>query len=168
MYCQDTLLVVNYDGSKEMRGGSMNLREWIDRERSARDWSWRELGRRIGKTRSPFDNLKKNADAIPELDTLRRLSEVFETPLWRVVDIASGGASGVAGSISPDADRASALVRSMPDMADLVLKAMDLPKEDRRGVLAYLEVVDRRRSEAAARLAEEDDDQSPEPDPEDS
>lgn len=145
----------------------MNLREWIDRERSARGWSWRQLARETKLSRGPFDNIKKNPTSIPELKTLQELARVFETPLWRVVDIASGGASGVAGNTSPDADRASALVRSMPEMADLVIKAMDLPKNDRRGVLAYLEVVEQKRSEAAASLTDEDDDLSGEPDRED-
>lgn len=140
----------------------MNLREWIDRERSARGWSWRRVAREADISRGPLDNLKKNPEAMPELDTLRALATVFETPLWRVVDIASNGASGVAGAVTPDADRASALVRSMPEMADLVLRAMDLPKDDRRGVLAYLEAVDRRRDEEVANLDDEDEDQSPE------
>ena len=144
----------------------MNLLEWINRERSARGWSWRELARQTGLSRGPFDNIKKNPSAIPDLSTLQELARVFEIPLWRVVDIASGGSSGMGDNATPDADRATALVRSMPELADLVLKAGDLPQDDRRGVFAYLEVVDRKRAEAAASLADEDDDLLHEQDPE--
>jgi len=64
------------------------LREWIEREMNAKGWSRRGLSSEADISRGTLDNIFNKPDVLPELDTLAKLSTTFNTPLWRVVEIA--------------------------------------------------------------------------------
>lgn len=130
----------------------MNLREWIEREMTARGWSRRGLASEADISRGTLDNVFTKPAAMPELDTLAALARVFDTPLWRVVEMA-GFESGV--TPTAGADRIAQVLASTPELQEIATLLEQVPAADRTGVLLYLQVLQARRE--ASRPGEESD-----------
>jgi len=125
------------------RGWSVNLREWIEREMNAKGWSRRGLSSEADISRGTLDNIFNKPDVLPELDTLAKLSTTFNTPLWRVVEIA-----GFDAGFKPakNADRIAQVLVSDPELEEIASMLGDVPAGDRSGVLLYLQLLQARRA----------------------
>jgi transcriptional regulator with XRE-family HTH domain len=129
---------------------TVTLADLLAREMEKRNWSLRDAEAHTGVSRNAIDNILKNAETVPNLETLHRLAVAFQVPLWRIVELA-GFASGVV----PNGDtpqgrihRVMKLSQAMPQLAELLDLALELPPSDVEGVLAYLEALKRRRDAA--------------------
>ncbi len=126
---------------------TMTLQEFLTRELSRRKWSVVDLEAKSGVSRGAIRNMLNNDEAIPTLETLDRLGDVFGMPLWRMVELA-GFQSGMP-SVQPQAtiERVVVLARSMPELEEILDQVLELPPSEMAGVLAYLEALKRRRDD---------------------
>lgn len=110
--------------------------------------SYRILEDKTGVSRGSLENIinKTNVD-FPKLETLDKLATYFKMPLWRVIEMA-GIDLGLNRSVSDTIDQLNSLARRMPEIEPIVVYLLKLYPEDLRGVVAYLEALDRQRNRA--------------------
>lgn len=113
----------------------MNLREWIEREMAAKGWSRRALASEAEISRGTLDNIFNNPTAMPDLETLSAFATTFDTPLWRVVEMA-GFDSGI--TPTADVDRIAQVLASTPELQQIAALVERAPAGDRTGILLYL------------------------------
>ncbi len=109
--------------------------------------SYRDLEGKIKVSRGTLEHLAKgrNKDA-PELETLDKLATYWKLPLWRVIQMA-GIDLGLPRSIDELGQQLMSLTKRMPEIEPIVQYLLKLYPEDLRGVVAYLESVDRQRNQ---------------------
>lgn len=109
----------------------------------------RALARKTGVSHNALSNLMTSETAIPELETLVRISQAFGMPLWRIIDLA-GFDLGLPRSPSDQAQRLAGLVEQLPEFQPIVSYLLSLQPDDLEGVLTYLESLNRRRGRTLA------------------
>jgi transcriptional regulator with XRE-family HTH domain len=106
--------------------------------------SYRDFEAKTGVSRGSLENLAKSTNKdYPTLETLDKLATYWRLPLWRVVEMA-GINLGLAGDYTI-AQQISSLVDRLPAIGPLVQLLLCLQPADLRGVVAYLEAIDRLR-----------------------
>lgn len=123
-----------------------DLSSLIANELRDRNWSLRDAEEEMKVSRSALGNILNGKDQTPTLETLDRLATYFKLPLWRVVEMA-GVDLGLVRSVDDTVQQLSSLARRMPEIEPIVQYLLKLYPEDLRGVVAYLEVLDRRRNQ---------------------
>lgn len=84
---------------------------------------------------------EKNED-FPKLETLEKLATYWGLPLWRVIQMA-GIELGLLRSVDELGQQLMSLAKRLPEIEPIVQFLLKLYPEDLRGVVAYLESVDR-------------------------
>lgn len=108
--------------------------------------SYRDLESRTGVSRGSLENIVREQNVkFPELETLDKLATYFKLPMWRVIEMA-GVDLGLTRSISDTIEQLNSLARRMPEIEPIVVYLLKLYPEDLRGVVAYLEALDRQRN----------------------
>lgn len=110
--------------------------------------SYRDLESRTGVSRGSLENIvrEQNVD-FPKLETLDKLATYWKLPMWRVIEMA-GIDLGLTRSVSDTIEQLNSLARRMPEIEPIVVYLLKLYPEDLRGVVAYLEALDRQRNRA--------------------
>jgi transcriptional regulator with XRE-family HTH domain len=118
---------------------------FLKKQMKDNEWTWREFEETTGVSKSALANIIDNPNVIPSLETLSKVSRAFNIPLWRVVEMA--GYDLDLDTTDPDhTKRLSKLMEVMPQYQPVLEHLQKLDKEDIDGVLAYLEVLARRRA----------------------
>lgn len=113
-----------------------------------RTQSYRDLEEKIGVSRGTLEHLaKERNEEFPKLETLDKLAIYWKKPLWQVIEMA-GIDLGLAKSVNDTIDQLNSLARRMPEIEPIVVYLLKLYPEDLRGVVAYLEALDRTRNRA--------------------
>ena len=122
---------------------TVTLAELLQRELEKRNWSLRDAEGHTGVSRTALDAILKETTTIPTLETLYRLGDKFGIPLWRMVELA-GFSSGIAPTGLPRdrVERALTLSQTMPHLAAVLDRVLELAPADMAGVLAYLEAIE--------------------------
>jgi len=110
-----------------------------------RNWSLREADEEIGVSRSALGNIVNGKNQPPTLVTLDKLATYYRLPLWRVIEMA-GIDLGLPRSIDETVQQLMSLAKRLPEIEPIVQYLLKLYPEDLRGVVAYLEVLDRQHS----------------------
>ena len=126
------------------------LANFLKHQMEQREWSLRDAEREIGVSRSALDNILKNEEVIPGLDTLTKIGIVFKVPLWRMVEMC-GFDLGIPRKASDQSARLTALMESMPQLKPVVDHLLELHPNDIDGILDYLEAVELRRQRQQSR-----------------
>jgi transcriptional regulator with XRE-family HTH domain len=121
------------------------LAAYVQNQMKQRGWSLRDAERETGVSRSALDNILKNEDVTPGLDTLTKLASVFGIPLWRIVEMC-GFDLGIPREPSNQSQRLTTLINSMPQLQPIVDHLLALQPDDLGGILDYLELVELRRN----------------------
>lgn len=105
--------------------------------------SYRDLEARTGVSRGSLENIvrEQNTD-FPKLETLTKLADYWKLPLWRVIEMA-GVDLGLPRAIDETVQQLSSLSKRLPEIEPIVQYLLKLYPEDLRGVVAYLEALDR-------------------------
>lgn len=110
--------------------------------------SYRDLQDRTGVSRGSLEGIvREQITEFPKLETLDKLATYFRLPLWRVIEMA-GIDLGLTRSVSDTLEQLNSLARRMPEIEPIVVYLLKLYPEDLRGVVAYLETLDRMRNQA--------------------
>lgn len=110
--------------------------------------SYRDLEAATGVSRGSLEGIARDQiTEFPKLETLDKLATYFKLPLWRVIEMA-GIDLGLHRSVSDTIDQLNSLARRMPEIEPIVVYLLKLYPEDLRGVVAYLEALDRQRNRA--------------------
>ncbi len=120
-----------------------DLSDFLARE--LKQSSYRALEEKTKVSRGSLENLigKENKE-FPKLETLEKLSTAYKLPLWRVVEMA-GIDLGLPRTPSDLAQQLTSLASRMPEIDPIVGFLLKLHPDDLRGVVAYLETLDRLR-----------------------
>jgi len=110
--------------------------------------SYRDLEAKTGVSRGSLEGIvREQITEFPKLETLDKLATYWKKPLWQVIEMA-GIDLGLAKSVSDTIDQLNSLARRMPEIEPIVVYLLKLYPEDLRGVVAYLEALDRQRNRA--------------------
>ena len=118
-----------------------------------RSKSYRDLESATGVSRGALEGIVRgkqgapNTEA-PRLETLDKLATYWKLPLWRVIEM-SGVDLGLTRSVDETVQQLSSLAKRMPEIEPIVHYLLKLYPEDLRGVVAYLESLDRQRNRDA-------------------
>lgn len=105
--------------------------------------SYRELADKTGVSHGTLEYLaKERNDDFPKLETLTKLADHWKLPMWRVIEMA-GVDLGMPRSINETVQQLSSLAKRLPEIEPIVQYLLRLYPEDLRGVVAYLEALDR-------------------------
>lgn len=107
-----------------------------------RNWSLREAEEKMDVSRSAIGNIVNGKSQPPKLETLDKLAIYFKLPLWKTIEMA-GIDLGLPRSIDETVLQLRSLVVRLPEIEPIVQYLLKLYPEDLRGVVAYLEVLDR-------------------------
>lgn len=109
--------------------------------------SYRDLESRTGVSRGSLENIVREQNIeFPKLETLTKLADYWKLPIWRVVEMA-GVDLGLPRSIDELTRQLSSLATRLPEIEPIVQYLLKLYPEDLRGVIAYLEVLDRQHNQ---------------------
>lgn len=110
--------------------------------------SYRDLEARTGVSRGSLEGIaREQITEFPKLETLDKLATYWKLPLWRVIEM-SGIDLGMSRSVSDTIEQLNSLAQRMPEIEPIVVYLLRLYPEDLRGVVAYLEALDRTRNRA--------------------
>ena len=110
--------------------------------------SYRDLEAKTGVSRGSLEGIARGQiSEFPKLETLDKLATYWKLPLWRVIEMA-GIDLGLTRSVSDTIEQLNSLAHRMPEIAPIVMYLLKLYPEDLRGVVAYLEALDRQRNRA--------------------
>lgn len=121
------------------------LAPWLDRQMRIKGWGLRAAERETGISKGAIDNILKNSDAIPNVDTLARLSSVFGVPFDRLVEMCGFSvpnyedASGLAAAITR-------LAETQPDLRPALGRIAELRPGEVAGLVAYLDALEAQRT----------------------
>lgn len=123
------------------------LADLLKKELRDKGWSYRDAEEPMKLSRSVIGNIitGKKVDGepqTPKLETLDKLATYFKLPLWRVIEM-TGVDLGLTRSIDETVQQLTSLVKRMPEIEPIVQYLLKLYPEDLRGVVAYLELLDR-------------------------
>lgn len=109
--------------------------------------TYRALEAKTGVSRGSLENIinEENQD-FPKLETLDKIATAYKLPLWRVINMA-GVDLGLTRSVDETVQQLMSLVNRMPEIEPIYQFLLRLYPEDLRGVVAYLESVDRQRNQ---------------------
>lgn len=108
--------------------------------------SYRELESLTDVSRGALENIARGQNTdFPKLETLEKLATYWKLPLWRVIEMA-GVNLGLQRSIDETVQQLSSLAKRLPEIEPIVQYLLKLYPEDLRGVVAYLEALDRSRN----------------------
>lgn len=108
--------------------------------------SYRDLEGKTGLSRGTLEHLAKGRNEdYPKLETLDKLATHWKLPLWRVIEMA-GIDLGLPRSVDELSQQLTSLAKRLPEIEPIVQYLLKLYPEDLRGVVAYLESVDRQRN----------------------
>lgn len=109
--------------------------------------SYRDLEVRTGVSRGSLENIVREQNIeFPKLETLEKLATYWKFPLWRVIEMA-GIDLGYPRSIDELGQQLMSLAHRLPEIEPIVQYLLKLYPEDLRGVIAYLEVLDRQHNQ---------------------
>jgi transcriptional regulator with XRE-family HTH domain len=108
--------------------------------------SYRDLEARTGVSRGSLEHIarEENTD-FPKLETLEKLATYWKLPMWRVIEMA-GVDLGLPRSVDELGQQLMSLASRLPEIEPIVQYLLKLYPDDLRGVVAYLESVDRQRN----------------------
>lgn len=105
--------------------------------------TYRDLEEKTGLSRGTLEYLaKERNEDYPKLETLDKLATYWKLPLWRVIQMADVDL-GLLRSIDETVQQLMSLAKRLPEIEPIVQYLLKLYPEDLRGVVAYLEAVDR-------------------------
>jgi transcriptional regulator with XRE-family HTH domain len=108
--------------------------------------SLRDVAAKTDVSKTAIDNIiKGNMTELPKLETLDKFAAAYKMPLWKVIEMA-GIDLGLSLSVSETIQRLGAVAERMPEFEPIVQYLLKLYPEDLRGVVAYLEALDRQRN----------------------
>lgn len=113
------------------------LADFLAHQMKIHDWSIQRLADEIGISKSGVVYIRDNPDSLPSLETLVKISQRFQLPLWRVVEML-GLSLDLPENITPQ-QYAEALVKSSPQLGVIIDQLLRLDPGALEGVLAYLE-----------------------------
>lgn len=125
-----------------------DLAEFLGRE--LKNSSYRDLEEKTKVSRGSLENIigQQNTD-FPKLETLNKLAKAYRLPLWRIIEMA-GIELGLPGTPDDLARRLTSLGDRIPEIQPIVGFLLKLHPDDMRGVVAYLETLDRLRDDPGA------------------
>lgn len=107
--------------------------------------SLRQVAEKTGISKSTVDHIIRRVNRnLPELETLNRIADAYDIALWRVIEMA-GVDLGLPSGTTDLANRLVALASDRPEIEPIVQYLLRLLPDDLRGVVAYLEALDRQR-----------------------
>jgi len=108
--------------------------------------SYRDLEAKTGVSRGSLEGIaREQITEFPKLETLDRLATYWKLPLWRVIEMA-GVDLGLPRSVDELGQQLMSLAQRLPEIEPIARYLLKLYPEDLRGVIAYLETVDRLRN----------------------
>lgn len=108
--------------------------------------SYRELAHKTNVSRGALENIINGTNTkLPELETLEKIATAYSLTLWQVIERA-GVDLGLPKSVDETVSRLTDLARRIPEIEPIVVYLLKLYPEDLRGVVAYLEALDRQRN----------------------
>lgn len=108
--------------------------------------SLRDLESQTEVSRGSIDNIVRGENVgYPTLETLDKLATYWGLPVWRVIEMA-GIDLGMPRSADETALQLKSLMKRLPELELVVQALLTLYHEDVRGVVAYLEALDRQRN----------------------
>lgn len=111
--------------------------------------SYRDLEAKTGVSRGALEGIvREQIKEFPKLETLDKLAAYWKLPMWRVVEMA-GIDLGLPRSIDETVQQLMSLAQRLPEIEPIVQYLLKLYPEDLRGVVAYLEALDRQRNRDA-------------------
>jgi len=122
----------------------LDLAELVKRELRDHDWTLRDAEEAMKVSRSALGNIVNRKKILPTVDTLEKLATYFKLPLWRTIQMA-GIDLGLPREPSDLARQLTSLADRIPEIQPIVGFLLKLHPADLNGVIAYLEVLDRRR-----------------------
>lgn len=108
--------------------------------------SYRDLQGKTGVSRGAIEKIVNEDTEYPELATLDKLATYWKLPMWRVIEMA-GVDLGLPRSIDETVQQLTSLAKRLPEIEPIVQYLLKLYPEDLRGVVAYLEALDRQRNQ---------------------
>jgi transcriptional regulator with XRE-family HTH domain len=128
---------------------SSALGDFIEQERDARGWTYRDLEDKTGISRGALYDMQKGKTKTPKLETLYRISSALGIPLNRLLTIA-----GFPVEPLPDntalAKHLAELGDALPWIAQIVDDLAKLTPDQKEGVVAYLEAIRRQRPDRSS------------------
>lgn len=119
-----------------------------------RQKTYRDLEANTKISRSTLEHLAKGRnDEHPKLETLDKLATYWNLPLWRVIEM-TGIDLGYSRSLEELSLQLLNLAKRLPEIEPIVQYLLKLYPEDLRGVVAYLESVDRQSDRRRGRSGE--------------
>lgn len=106
--------------------------------------SYRDIEDKAGVSRGAIEKIVRGQVTIPRLETLEKLATYWSLPLWRVVEMA-GIDLGLPTAPDDLARQLTSLSLRLPEIEPIVHFLLKLHPEDLRGVVAYLQTIDRLR-----------------------
>lgn len=115
----------------------MELSEWLAVQLRDRGWSVREGEKQTGISKSELSDIA-NGKLNPGLALMIRLARGFDTPLWKIMNMA-GHDSGVNDAISEHGERIVSLLQARPDLAPVLERLPLVSDADIHDLLSYME-----------------------------
>jgi transcriptional regulator with XRE-family HTH domain len=126
--------------------GVVRTELWRKLNEELRLKSYREMEAATDVSRGALENIARGQNTdFPKLETLEKLATYWKLPLWRVIEMA-GVNLGLPRSIDETVQQLSSLAKRLPEIEPIVQYLLKLYPEDLRGVVAYLEALDRSRN----------------------
>lgn len=123
---------------------SSALGDYIEQERNARGWTYRDLEDKTGVSRNALYDMQRGKTKTPKLETLYRIAQALEVPLNRILTVAGFPVDPLPDN-NAQAKRLAELADALPWIAQVVDDLSQLTPDQKEGVLAYLEAVMRRK-----------------------
>jgi transcriptional regulator with XRE-family HTH domain len=124
------------------------LSDFLAREVGAN--GYRDVEAKTGVSRGSLENLVKQENTeFPKLETLEKLAIAYQLPLWRVIEM-TGIDLGLSRGADELAQRLTSLADRLPEIQPIVSSLLKLHPDDLRGVVAYLDTLDRQRDRGSA------------------
>lgn len=128
------------------RLGMSDLSDYLKRQMEQRGWKLLDAQRELGVSKTAIDNILKNKDVVPKLETIEKFAEAFKLPVWRVLEMA-GYDLQLPHSSSSLAQRVAALVDKNPSLLPVLEKLATYDLKDAVAVLTYMETMERIRDQ---------------------
>ncbi len=127
----------------EVEASMTDLAKLLTEELRSHNWTLREAEEAMKVSRSTLGNILNDDEMVPRLETLDKLATYWKLPLWRVIGMA-GIDLGYPRTMDELSVQLTSLAQRLPEIEPIVQYLLKLYPDDLRGVMAYLEVLDRR------------------------
>lgn len=129
----------------EVEASMTDLARLLAEELRKNNWTLRDAEEAMSVSKSTLGNIQNDEEHVPRLETLDKLATYWKLPLWRVIGMA-GIDLGLPRSVDELAQQLTSLACRLPEIEPIVQYLLKLYPEDLRGVVAYLESIDRQRN----------------------